>query len=72
MSRDLFNLSGRVAIVTGRSSSLGVTFAETLAEAGADDYVCARRLNKLEETAKKLRDLRARCIVVQTDVTQPD
>ena len=72
MSRDLFNLSGRVAIVTGASSGLGVTFAETLAEAGADVVICARRLQKLEETAAKIRDLGARCLVVQTDVTQPD
>ena len=72
MSKDLFDLSSRVAIVTGASSGLGVTFAETLAEAGADVVVCARRIRKLEETGRKIRDLGARCLVVQTDVTIPD
>ena len=72
MSKDLFDLSGRVAIVTGASSGLGVTFAETLAEAGANVVICARRLQKLEETGRRIRDLGARCLVVQTDVTDPD
>ena len=71
MASNLFDLSGRVAIVTGASSGLGVTFAETMAEAGADVVVCARRLEKLEETASKVRDLGARCLAVQTDVTVP-
>ena len=70
MSKDLFDLSGRVAIVTGASSGLGVTFAETLAEAGAHVVICARRLQKLEETGRKVRELGARCLVVQTDVTK--
>ena len=72
MSKDLFDLSGRVAIVTGASSGLGVTFAETLAEAGADVVICARRLEKLAETGRKVRDLGARCLVVQTDVTKAE
>ncbi len=72
MSKDLFDLSERVAIVTGASSGLGVTFAETLAEAGANVVICARRLQKLEETGRRIRDLGARCLVVQTDVTDPD
>ena len=72
MSKDLFDLSGRVAIVTGASSGLGVTFAETLADAGADVVICARRLEKLEETGRKVRGLGAKCLVVKTDVTKPD
>ena len=72
MATDLFDLSGRVAIVTGASSGLGVTFAETLAEAGADIVICARRLDKLEETGRRIRDLGARCLVVRTDVTESD
>ncbi|MEE9324274.1 MAG: glucose 1-dehydrogenase [Dehalococcoidia bacterium] len=72
MSLDLFDLTGKIAIVTGASSGLGVTFAEALAEAGADLAICARRLQKLEETGEKIRSLGRRCLVVQTDVTQPD
>jgi len=72
VSLDLFDLTGKVAIVTGASSGLGVTFAEALAEAGADLAICARRLQKLEEAGEELRSLGRRCLVVQTDVTQPD
>ena len=64
------DLTGRVAIVTGASSGLGVTFAEALAEAGADLAICARRLDKLEVTGERIRALGARCLVVQTDVTR--
>ena len=72
MATDLFDLTGRVAIVTGASSGLGITFAEALAEAGADLVICARRLDKLEVTGERIRALGARCLVVQTDVTQQD
>ena len=72
MATDLFDLSGRVAIVTGASSGLGVTFAEALAEAGADLTICARRLNKLEETGQGIRSRGRKCLVVQTDVTKAD
>jgi gluconate 5-dehydrogenase len=43
MSPKLFDLSGRVAIVTGGSRGLGAEFAEGLAEAGASLMLCARR-----------------------------
>ena len=49
-----FSLTGKVAIVTGASSGLGVAFATGLAEAGADIAICARRIDKLEETKAKV------------------
>lgn len=51
---DRFRLDGKVAIVTGASSGLGVAFAEGLAEAGADVAICARRAERLEETRKRV------------------
>ena len=66
---DLFRLPGKVAIVTGASSGLGVTFAETLADAGADLALGARRVDRLEETKGKIEALGQRCISVPTDVS---
>ena len=68
---DLFNLSGQVAIVTGASSGLGITFCEALADAGADLAVCARRVDMMEKTADMVRALGRRCLAIQADVTDP-
>jgi NAD(P)-dependent dehydrogenase (short-subunit alcohol dehydrogenase family) len=69
---DLFKLDGKVAIVTGASSGLGVAFATGLAEAGADVAICARRVERLEETKGKVEALGRRCIAVPADVANPD
>ena len=47
---DRFRLDGKVALVTGASSGLGVAVAVALAEAGADVVLGARRVDKLEDT----------------------
>ena len=52
--RELFDLTGRVAIVTGASSGLGEGFARTLVGAGATVVAGARRLDRLEVLAKEL------------------
>jgi NAD(P)-dependent dehydrogenase (short-subunit alcohol dehydrogenase family) len=69
---DSFRLDGRVAIVTGASSGLGVAFAVALAEAGADVVVAARRVDKLDHTAALVRDAGRRALPVATDVSDPD
>jgi NAD(P)-dependent dehydrogenase (short-subunit alcohol dehydrogenase family) len=69
---DRFRLDGRVAIVTGASSGLGAAFALGLAEAGADVAICARRVEKLEATAERVRELGRRCLAVPADVAKPE
>ena len=69
---DMYRLDGRVAIVTGASSGLGVAFAQALAEAGADVVLGARRVDRLEATAQLVRDAGRRVLTVATDVADPD
>jgi NAD(P)-dependent dehydrogenase (short-subunit alcohol dehydrogenase family) len=69
---DMFRLDGKVAIVTGASSGLGVAFAQALAEAGADVVLGARRVEKLEQTRGLVEAVGRRAVVVQTDVADPD
>jgi NAD(P)-dependent dehydrogenase (short-subunit alcohol dehydrogenase family) len=69
---DSFSLAGKVAIVTGASSGLGVAFAVGLAEAGADIAICARRVERLQETKSRVEETGRRCVAVQADVSNPD
>jgi NAD(P)-dependent dehydrogenase (short-subunit alcohol dehydrogenase family) len=67
-----FRLDGRVAIVTGASSGLGVHFARVLAEAGADVAIGARRADGLDVAAKAVRATGRRCVAVPTDVVDSE
>jgi NAD(P)-dependent dehydrogenase (short-subunit alcohol dehydrogenase family) len=67
--RDRFRLDGKVAIVTGASSGLGVDFALGLAEAGADVAVCARRAERLDAVRESVEALGRRCLTTRADVT---
>ncbi len=69
---DRFRLDGRVAIVTGASSGLGVIFAQALAEAGADVVLAARREDKLDDTRRLVEAAGRRALAVRTDVTRPE
>ncbi|WP_027860862.1 SDR family NAD(P)-dependent oxidoreductase [Marmoricola sp. URHB0036] len=69
---DLFSLDGKVAIVTGASSGLGVAFAQAFAEAGADVVLGARRVDRLADTAALVEAAGRRAIAVETDVASPD
>ncbi|WP_156688374.1 SDR family NAD(P)-dependent oxidoreductase [Mycobacterium sp. Marseille-P9652] len=69
---DKFRLDGRVAVVTGASSGLGVAFASAFAEAGADVVLAARRIDRLEQTAAQVRTAGRAALCVKTDVAEPD
>src|SRR5688500_4960960 len=69
--QQLFDLTGRVAIVTGGSRGLGREMAEGLAEAGAKLMLCARREQWLTPT---LQEMRAQGVTVEgvvADVSKP-
>jgi NAD(P)-dependent dehydrogenase (short-subunit alcohol dehydrogenase family) len=68
----LFGLHGKVALVTGASSGLGIAFAKGLAMAGADVAVVARRLERLQAVARELEALGGRALAVQADLRHED
>jgi NAD(P)-dependent dehydrogenase (short-subunit alcohol dehydrogenase family) len=68
---DLFDLSGRVAIVTGGSRGLGEEMAEGLAEAGASLMICARREQWLAPTLEAFRARQFTAEGMACDVSDP-
>jgi NAD(P)-dependent dehydrogenase (short-subunit alcohol dehydrogenase family) len=65
---DIFNLTGKVALVTGASSGLGVRFAECLAENGAAAVLVARRAERLTTLAARIEKAGGRALAVEADV----
>ena len=65
---ELFDLTGRVALITGASSGLGVRFAEVLAENGAKVVLVARRADRLAALRQKIADAGGQAIVAEADV----
>ncbi|NLG28735.1 MAG: SDR family oxidoreductase, partial [Chloroflexi bacterium] len=65
----LFDLTGRVALVSGAGDNLGRSTAIALAEAGADLMICGRRIPSLESTAQEIAKLGRRVIPTLCDVS---
>jgi gluconate 5-dehydrogenase len=70
--RELFDLTGKTAIVTGGSRGIGVEMAEALAEAGASLMLCARRQEWLNETIEEFRGKNFRVEGKICDVAKPE
>ena len=68
----MFNLKGRVAVITGASSGLGSQMARGFAEAGADLVILARRIERLEELKVELEQKGVRVLPVKCDVTSTE
>lgn len=65
----MFDLTGRVVVVSGASSGLGAQMARGFAGQGADLVITARRLERLEALAEELREKGVRVLPLKCDVT---
>ena len=68
--KNLFDLKGKIALVTGASSGLGVQFAKALANQGADIAITARRVDRLEQVKKEIEGIGVKCFMVPCDVSK--
>lgn len=68
----MFNLKGRVAVITGASSGLGKQMSKAFANQGADLVLLARRIEKLEELKDELEAMGIKILPIKCDVTNND
>lgn len=69
---ELFDLSGKVSIVTGGGRGLGLAVAEGLAEARSDIVICSRKEGNCKEAAQRITLLGVEATGMQCDITNPD
>ncbi len=72
MSGGLFDLSGRVALVTGTSRGLGQYMARALAKAGADLVLTSRDISRLSTFEAEIKALGRRAVSVELDVRRQE
>lgn len=68
----MFDLKGRVAVVTGASSGLGKQMAMAFATQGASLVLLARRIERLEELKNQLETKGVKCLAIKCDVTSTE
>jgi len=66
---EMFSLKGRVALVTGASSGLGVQFAKALADNGASIALVARRADRLKSLKDEIEKKGGKAVAIEADVT---
>jgi len=70
--KEVFDLSRKVAVVTGGGSGIGRRICEAMAECGADVACCDLDKDSAQETGELISKFKRRSVVVQADVSQPD
>ena len=70
--KNYFDLTGKVALVIGASSGLGVQYAKALANQGAKVAVAARRIEKLEAVKKEVEEMGTSSIAIKCDVNDEE
>ena len=70
--KQLMSLEGRVSVVTGGATGLGLQMATGLAEAGSNIVVCSRKLESCEQAAHGIEKLGVKALALAADVTNPD
>jgi len=69
--KQLFDLTGRVAIITGGAAGLGLQMAEALAEMGASLVLCARKKERCDQVAKEFAAKGVKTLALACDVRNP-
>ena len=66
----IFDLSGKVAVITGGGTGIGEAIAKALAKAGASIVICGRREKPLRKVADEIKSNGGKVLIIITDVTQ--
>ncbi|MCS0790305.1 SDR family oxidoreductase [Cytobacillus pseudoceanisediminis] len=69
---DLFDLTGKTALITGGGRGLGAQIAEGFAEAGANIVLCSRKVEACQETADRLAKLGVKTLALSCDISKPE
>ena len=69
---DLFDLTGKTALITGGGRGLGAQIAEGFAEAGANIVLCSRNVEACQETADRLAKLGVKTLALSCDISKPE
>ena len=70
--KELLNLEGRVSVVTGGATGIGLRMALGLAEAGSSIVVASRKLDACEQAAHEIEKTGSKALPISCDVTKPD